>query len=420
MKRLSNFFESAQKIDIQDETLPYIGKQDLEKYLSVTSKFLTPEAKKVVQYLIDHNDTFTSDFFELGEYSDNPLANFYLAGVPKDPELKQLYKAIGVLKNQGKLLSIPVFQNKEQFNDILKGKISLDSIVLDLTSDAGRNKVAKDFQPLIHKIAKQLVGVGAKTSYDDLISAGNEGLVYAMNDYGKTKSQQQHNDEAELSDLDADIEKSLDSDEKKNKKAQYTFVSYAAYRIRFHMLAEINDNSRTIKISKYLRKKEEEKGNNTRENTISGDQTVRIGKDGETQTLFNKLGDVATSDRTLDDEDQDYLMQKLYKELEKKFSKTDLDCFYGYFGLNGHTDEDGNPIKGKDLAKKYNTVASNITYRIHKIITYIMKDPKLKQIITDVNDLFHESLHDKDVEDGPDYANYIIDKSTYMSIYDFD
>jgi DNA-directed RNA polymerase specialized sigma subunit len=140
----------------------------LEKYLEITDKFISDEAKYVVKYLIDNNDTYMSELSSDDDNDENVLASFYNNGVPKQENLKDLYKNIGVLNKRGRLMEIPVFQTKDQFDAIITKTEAPDAIILDLETEAGRNEVAKKYLPLIRKMANQYFGK-ANLSYDELV-----------------------------------------------------------------------------------------------------------------------------------------------------------------------------------------------------------------------------------------------------------
>ena len=134
MKKLSQLFEA--KIDIQDETINFIGKTDLKKYLEIADRFISDDAKTVIKYFIENNDYVKK--FGNGD-SKNAIVNFYNGPAPKDEKLKEVYKCIGKLNKKNRLLEIPMFQTDEQFEGIINKKVSPDEILLDLNSEKGRN-----------------------------------------------------------------------------------------------------------------------------------------------------------------------------------------------------------------------------------------------------------------------------------------
>lgn len=150
MKTLSQVrrVNEAKSLDVQEDAIGYIGAGDLKKYLDIANKFISDDTKSIINYIIDNNDKFGAK---------DSLQNFYSRGIPKDETLKGIYKAIGKLKKSGRLLEIPQFQTKEQFEGIINKTISPDEILLDLQTEAGRNGIVKKYTPMVHKIARQYI-----------------------------------------------------------------------------------------------------------------------------------------------------------------------------------------------------------------------------------------------------------------------
>lgn len=382
MKKFSQLFEAAKpKLNIQDDTINYISVPDLKSYLSITDKFISPEAKSVIQYLIDNNDKYLS---ELGNDKDeNVLAGFYNAGIKSNATeiLKELYKNIGILNKRGRLMEIPVFQTKDQFESIITKAEAPDSVILDLETEAGRNEIAKKYMPLVHKIAKQFAGK-SNLDYDDLLAAGNRGLVYAMNGYGKKTNRN-----------NADLETIVTK----------TFTQYAAFMIRISILEDIKDVSQTVRVPISQQNKErEETGRNTKTNTVSGDKEVGASGDEGNKSLFDFMGGTDNATRDIDNEDVQKLWDEFFKKLEEKFDKTTLDIWYASFGINGHE-----KMKKKELAEKYGIVPSNISYYLYKVNNFIKTDKKMMSMITDIYELMAECRHDEDTEYDPEEGLHI-------------
>ena len=129
-------------------------------------------------------------------------------GLSNNVEVKNTRSVKDIIKSN-RMMEIPVFQTKEQFENIINKKVPADTIILDLNSESGRAAVAKKYEPLIHKICHQWVGK-INLPYDDLLGFAYEGLTYAMNNYGKKNKKSTATDEAVLS---------------------YTFGQFAAYCI---------------------------------------------------------------------------------------------------------------------------------------------------------------------------------------------
>lgn len=382
MKKFSQVFEANKpKLDIQDDTINYIDSANLKKYLEICDKFISNECKSIIKYLIDHNDTYIS---ELSSDSDeNALAGFYNNWKPsnKSNELKELYKNISILNKKNRLMEIPVFQSKEQFEAIINKTESPDSVILDLTSEAGRNQIAKKYEPLIHKIAKQFMGK-SELSYEDLISAGNVGLIHAMNKYGKKSNKN-------VADLETIVGK--------------TFTQYAAFMIRISILEDIKNLSQIVRIPISQQNAERrETGRNTKSNTVSGDKEISSSGDEGNKSLFDYIGGTDNATRGIDNEDVEKLWKKFFKTLEEKFDKTTLDIWYSSFGVNGHE-----KMKKKDIAAKYGLVPSNISYYLYRVNTFIKTDKKMMEMMNDILELMTECKHDEDTDYDPEEGIHV-------------
>ena len=83
MKQFSEIIESknVEELNIAKNSINYINKEDLKTYLEITNKFLSDEAKEIIDWLIINNDTYLHDLDPEGE-ADNALAYFYSKGTP--------------------------------------------------------------------------------------------------------------------------------------------------------------------------------------------------------------------------------------------------------------------------------------------------------------------------------------------------
>lgn len=379
MRRLSQIDEAQRVLEIQDNTVANLTAAQVKKYLEVASKFISDDAKYVCQWLIDNNSKYSKDFSTGGQ---NPMADFYAQGVPNDSSLSQLYKALGTLNRNGRLLEVPVFLTKQQYDDICSKKISPDEILLDLVTDRGRNEVAKKFTPLVYKIARSWVGK-ADLTLDELVSAGFNGLTYAMNTYGK-KSNKAAKKEKETG-IEFDMA----------KLKSYTFLSYASQMIRTHILGEVQD-SKLVRIPLSQQHKEkEEQGYIAKSNTVSGDQAIGKNKDGEGQTLFDIIGGVENPGLNVDRQEIDKLWAQITKTLEDKFGEKTMDIFYNYFGWGGRKQ-----LTGKEMAAKYGYKSpASITTEVVKVINFIKKDPQMYSKFVDIYELIREHREDVDEYD---------------------
>lgn len=372
MKKFTQFIaEAKQKLEIQDESINKISPEKLEKYLEIAKKFLSEEAKNIVNYLID-NPNYVDEL--AGPNAENALATFYNNGIPKTPALKELYSWVGKVVKANRLLEIPVFQTEEQFEAILDKKVSPDEIILDLSTERGRNEIAKKYDALVWKVARDFIGV-SNFDLEELHAIGLEGLVDAMNTYGKKSAKSEASDE---------------------KVKGYTFLSWASYRIRIYILENIKDKGHLVRIPRSQQSKErKEKGHNTKTNHISVETPVGKDKDGNTKTLLDKVGDFERAGKSLEEEDNQRLWKAIDKRLREKFDEKTIDIFYSWFGLYGHE-----KLTGKELMKKYGFKnQSNINAITYKVMSYMKTDDRMLDALKELYEFTTERRHDDDVED---------------------
>lgn len=394
MKKISEVIAEAKNgMDLQPNTINYIPKDKLQKYVSIAEKFLCEEAKYVIGYLVEHNDTYVKDFTAKKDSSGNALADFYNAGVPKDAALKPLYKNIGLLIRKGLTLQVPVFQVKAQFDGILSKKFSPDEIFLDLTTEKGRNKVAKDYNALVWKVARSFNGKST-FSLDELYSIGLEGLTNAMNMYGKSTKETQAKKTAGKS--EDELDKMIDQEKEKARK-QYTFLSYAGYMIRIYILEAIKNESHLVRIPISQQNKErKETGKNTKSMSVSGDAAIGTDKDGHAKTLFDTIGDSEDGSRTTDDEDIAKLWKMVYKKLQDLLPERTINIFFDFYGVNGHK-----KMSGKEVMAKYGMKnPSEISNNNHKVQTEIQNNKALRDAFVELYTLYKECLNDRDRDDN--------------------
>lgn len=396
MKKFSTFIAEAKKslLEIQDDTIDYISAEQLKKYLQVADKFLSDETKELVQYLITNNSSYIKELGGKGS-SENALADFYNNGPYKEPQKKELYALIGKINKSGRLLEIPVFQTKDQFEGIINGKIAADEVIIDLTSEAGRQRVAQKYQGLCHKMAKAFKGK-SNISYEDLLSSAYEGLTHAMNSYGKKSVKAIKKEKSTGEELDITAYKTT------------TFLSFAAHIIRFVILEAIKNESHLVRIPTSQQAEErKEKGHNTKNRSISGDKSVS-GEEGG-KSLFDFVGGTENAGRSLDDEDISRTWEILLKELKKNAKITDvmLKCWMEFNQIGGTEKK-----KNKEIAAEFGIVPSNVTYYCYVINNQIAKDPKLSKIARELITLYNESLQRSYEDDRDEPAHVKINENT--------
>ena len=370
MKTLKQFNEAVQaaKIKVQDDSVNYLSKAELEKYLEVAKAFLSENTRNIIKYLIDNNTKYISELSN--DKEENALAGFYNYGKASTEEQKNLKTWIKEVDNSGRLLEIPVFQTKEQFEAIMNKKVAPDEIILDLKSEKGKNAVIAKYTPLIHKICKQFLGK-SNLEYDDLVSIAYEAMAIAIKDYGQIRKKKTDDQEAAIK--------------------GYTFGQFAAYAIRNLILDNIKNFSHTVRIPISQQQKEKkETGRNTKSNTVSGNKAVGHDDEGN-KSLFDFMADTSDASSGLDQEDMKRLWKEIFTELEDEFEPKIIDMFYSFYGLNGHKQ-----LQNKKLAEKYKIKPSQVTYYCFRVRNYIMTNKKILDKFKDVYELMKECQNDAD------------------------
>lgn len=379
MKKFSQILiKEAKQINAQKDALGIISTARLEKYLKIADKFITDEAKFVVKFMITHED-WIKEMKKNG--STNPIVDFFNAGMPKDQSMAEFYKTISKLNKMKSLLEIPTFMTNEQFEGILSKSISPDEVFLDFNTESGRNEIAKKYTPLVHKIARSWIGKSA-FDYDQLVSYAYEGLIWAINGYGKKSKKQQKREERGEEELDL------------TSYREYTFLSFASQMMRNCILDAIKKDSRLVRIPISQQNKErEENGMIAKSNSVSGDQPMGNGKDGEGQSLFDIVGGIENPGIQIDKGELDKLWDQILKKLEEKFGPKTMDIFLNHFGFG-----DKEPLSGKDMAAKYGYKSpASITAEVMKVVNFIKKDKTMFARFTDIYELMRE--HREDIDD---------------------
>ena len=383
MKKFSTFIvesNSSEKITGIDISINYINAEDLKKYLEVADIFLMDETKEIIKWLIANNKSYIQELST--DYDENAIIGFFNQGRKKieDKRLQMLWDLIYKVNKENRILEIPTLQKEKDFKSIIDGSVPADYVILQLGTERGKNAIPKRYDRLLNKIINQWNG---KSSLDreELKSAAYEGLVWSINSYGKKGNKTKAEDENIV-----------------NK----TFGQYAAYMIRFSILEHIKNLSHTVRIPISQQKKEKEThGVNRKSDTVSGDKVVGHNDEGN-KTLFDFLGYIDTSTQSLDNEDLDKLWKEATEIIDKEFNQTTLDIFYSFFGINGYK-----KLQNKELADKYNCGPSKITYYCSRVINFIKTNKKIKSIFTEINELMHECMAEKDLNNNDNDPYYI-------------
>lgn len=214
-----------------------------------------------------------------------------------------------------------------------------------------REEIAKQYNPLVCKIAWQ-ISESSGYDFDECKSAGNVGLVYAMDHYDESKQE--------------------------GKKKQ-TFLQYAGYMIRFYILNDMNMNSHTIRVNQDQQKRIKAEGGSV-ELTLSLDKKMSAAANREDCTFSDMVkGDDESSIYMSLDPSEDEMWKNVFERLKIVFNERDLDIFFSTFGINGYEERDG-----KEMAIKYGISAGAITQVRNKILKYMKENKELRNSLISI------------------------------------
>jgi DNA-directed RNA polymerase specialized sigma subunit len=293
------------------------------------------------------------------------VANLYGGPQATYDEIRKL-----AAKVKPEVKGLPQIMSVEDFNNVISGRRDVGDITLDLETDRGRERCARQYAGLITAIASKYRGAGLE--WNDLIGAGHMGLTKAMNDYHRP-------DEV------VDMEDGLDNDTKKEvkKRKSLSFKQYASYRIMQQILNDLNNLSRTVRITQYEYEKNKKAGNTKGNfNTISVDQTI----DDEGQTLVDRMAAFSNGNDAFK-QDVKTQWDKVYKLIDDRFTARTASVFYKYFGLRGYKQ-----MKGVEIAKEMRITGAAVSMYVKQIMNFLKSDKKTCAILQDLLTTYTESL----------------------------
>lgn len=351
-------FDSAESM-LQADVTNYINKvkrilpQNIKDLLALTNKYNLLSSVQLDEIRTAHKGQL------------DKLAEKY--NIPSN-DLVSIYN---LMKDAGRNIRLmPQYQTNTERAAVEAGQLAASDLTIDLDTQQGRNAAAKIYTPLVLKIVSQYVGK-SKLDRPSLISAGMEGLTAAMNDWKKDSG----------------------DDGKKT-----TFRTYASYRIQQAILNEINTNGHDLSGTNWYASKQygaaaldaafsvDGFGDGSDDEDFSNDRLVALGTD--------------PTDPDTNVEKEEAMWKDVFKTLEAKFSTRDMDIFYRYTGLGPYH---GKREKSKDIAKSYGMSEGNIRNSvINKILKYIQSQPRLMAIMSNIRDMYTESIVRECVNYDPD------------------
>ena len=322
---------------------------EITQYINKVNKVLPKNVQHVIYLTQKYNLLDALSIKEIKDSSKSSLKNLSIKYSISLENIEDLWKLLKELKTNIKLL--PQFQSTHEREALKLGKLSTDDLTIDLDTQAGRNAATKMYMPVIYKIVNQYVGKSS-LGRQELISAALQGFTDAMNNWIR------------------------DDDGKK----KVTFKTYASYRVQQQILNDINEFSHSLSGTNWYAAKHFA-------DKLDAVSIDGLSRDDDGDFKQDHLAAFGTEDSYLDRDDEK-LFNTLYKLIENNFKQRDVDIFYRYFGLHGYKRE-----KSKDIAKSMGMSEGNIRNSIiNKIISFLKKDKRAGEILSDIQDIYNESL----------------------------
>lgn len=331
---------------------------DITNYINRVKKVLSIDVQKAIYLTAKYNITSAEELDKIRTATKSKLKSLAEDFNMPQPDMEDLWNLMKSMKNNYR--QMPQYMSKTERDMIEAGKLSMDDLTIDLKSVQGRNAAAKIFTPTVLKIVSQELPKHPNMSRSEMISSGMLGLSNAMNDWKP------------------------EPDTPGGKVVP--FRTYASYRILQQILNDANSVHQALSgRNAYNIKKDSEKYGSAILRTMSLDGLTRDREDDDFSQ--DHIAALATADRP-SSADEEKKWNQIFRSLEQRFTQKDMDIFYRYFGVNGRKRE-----TGVQLAKDYNTTAQNIQNSyLSKILKYIKKTPALKNILSDLQDIYSESL----------------------------
>lgn len=342
---MNNFTQILLEVNnIYEEKL---SMNDLNKFIDNTIKIMPIPVKEVLFFIKKYELLDGKIINNIVHANKQMLKN--IANDINIPEelMEKFWKSLKDLKNNIKLL--PHFLTPIERDSLIKRKINISDITIDLDSAQGRNEVVKMYMPIVYKIVNQYVGK-SKLNRSDLISAALTAFVNAMDEWDRNKGQ--------------------------------LFKSYLSYRIQQQILNDINKYGHTLSGTNWYITK---KYGSELLDAVSMDS---LSKDENGEFKQDRLVALGVEDNEPLDRDEEKQWEQVFSILERKFKQRDIDIFYRYFGLAGRKRE-----KSKDIAKEFGMSEGNIRNSIiNKILLFLKSDNKALELLSNLQDLYNEGL----------------------------
>lgn len=370
MKFFTSVLEAKQKERIIDIT-------DLKEYYNKYSKVLPQDINNALLYSIKYkitNSTDIEEFINASKAKIKTLAEKWGMNENEVKDFSKIISGLGVAKKQ-----LPFFQSTREFNSIMSGKKQLEDLSLDLSTERGRAAAVKQYMPLIQKIVHQYEGKSS-FSREELLSSALEGFTLAMNDYHSPDENYIDTGDTEIDMAEAIKQKAL------------SFKQYAAYRIKYKILDDMNNLSRTVRLPKGQIKKNNETDPSANFNSKSID--LMMSDDPDVVSQADRMKELSEKPEGMKP-NEEKSWKKIFAIIDKKFNVKQASIFYKVFGLNGFEKQ-----TGVEVAKELGCTKSYISKVVKQVTTFLRDDPRSSEILQELQDLYTESLILKNYDRG--------------------
>lgn len=371
MKQLNDIICESRDMKLSASALK-THKSDIDTYMKRVKNM--PDDVRLLTLLLQKYNIYTKQAINtiMSGNKSTVKTLFVDFGVNKTDadEIQALFKR---LIKEGRVRLVPMLMSKTEREDYLSGTKDADDIMLDLETDRGRTKIARDKMKVVSQIADKYVGK-SPLSKTDLISAGTEALWNAILSYRRPETS------------DVDVMNLTDEERQEVSKAKRnSFDKYVYWYILVNIRSEIRNHSRNVRINSYAynQNKEEDSSKNFE---ISID---RMSDDPDDRRSVDRMmsmsqGPDAFSSSGYQDEES---VKAIVKRLEERFPLKKCEIFYRIFGINGRQ-----RVKARTIADELGVVEEQISRVKREMISFIKTDNKLKNALKVIADMYTESV----------------------------
>lgn len=224
------------------------------------------------------------------------------------------------------------------------------------------NEAVKNYQGLVWMITKQFIGK-SQIPAEDLMGSAWEGLFWAVDDY--------------------------------NEKSKLTFKQFAGFRIKYAILAAIENEGRLVRLPKSAQQRERAKlGYNMKYDHVSGENPIKGSGTSVKNTYFDMVpGNDNVSD-SIENTDMTNLMRRIWLNVEKKFGSRDTEIFKMFYGF-----ETGEKLKAAEIAEAVGCTKVQVSQAVKRIKDYMKTNTAMRRALSELRDIINVGKHSQSLND---------------------